>query len=53
MKLDIHCNKTKITMFSRDKCEVGNYNFQFKGEMIEIVEEYKYLGVVMESNGSF
>ena len=52
-KLDINCKKTKITIFSKEKCEVGNSNFQLKGENIEIVDEYKYLGVIMNYNGSF
>ncbi len=40
MKLDINCKNTKITIFSKEKCDVGNFNFKFKGENIEIVEEY-------------
>ena len=52
-KLDINCKKTKITSFSKEKCEARNFNSQFKGESIEIVDEYKYLGVIMNYNGSF
>ncbi len=52
-KLDINCKKTKITIFSKDRCQPENYNFQFKGEKIDVVENYKYLGVTMSYNGSF
>ena len=30
-----------------------NYDFQFKGQIIEIGDEYKYLDIVMNSNGNF
>ncbi len=29
-KLDINRKKTKITIFSKEKCDGGNFNFQFK-----------------------
>ncbi len=50
---DINCKKTKITIFTKTKSEADNYNYRFKGEKIEIIEEYKYLGAVMNYNGSF
>ena len=52
-KLHINCKKTKITIFSKEKCDSLNFNFQFKGENIDIVEHYKYLGVILNYNGSF
>lgn len=39
-KLHTNCKKTKITIFS-GKCDCLGFNFQFKGENIEIVEHYK------------
>ena len=30
-----------------------NYNFQFKGNNIETVDEYKYLGITFNCNGKF
>ena len=39
-KLSINCSKTKIVVFNRGRRQV-NYNFQFKGNNIEIVDEYK------------
>ena len=52
-KLDINCRKTKVTVFTKRKDYLNNYNFQFKGEKIEIVNEYKYLGVTLNYNGGF
>ena len=51
-KLDINCKKTKLTVFSKKKF-IRNYNFQFKGQNIEIVDAYKYLDIVMNFNGNF
>ncbi len=39
-KLDINCRKTKITIFTKRKDCARNYIFLFKGEQIEIVDEY-------------
>lgn len=52
-KLDINYRKTKVTIFSIGKIEVEDYAFQFKGDSIEVVDSYKYLGVTMSSNGGF
>lgn len=52
-KLHINCKKTKITIFSKEKCDSLNFNFQFKGENIEIVKHYKYLSVILNYNGNF
>ncbi len=52
-KLDINCIYTKITVFAKIKDSVRNFNFKFKGEQIEIVDEYKYLGVTLRCNGGF
>ncbi len=52
-KLDINCRKTKITVFAKRKDSGRNFNFKFKREQIEIVDEYKYLGVKLCYNGDF
>ncbi len=50
-KLNVNCNKTKIVNFSRGRVETSNYNFKFGEEEIEVVREYKYLGILFSYNG--
>lgn len=52
-KLQLNCNKTKIVMFSRGRVNTDNYKFEFGGENIEVVEDYKYLGVLFNYKGRF
>lgn len=49
-KLTVNCSKTKIVVFNRERIHL-NYHFQFDGQDIEIVEEYKYLGITFDCNG--
>ena len=51
-KLTVNCSKTKIVVFNRGRSHV-NYNFQFNGKSIEIVDQYKYLGITFNCNGRF
>jgi hypothetical protein len=49
--LNVNISKTKIVIFSRGK--VRNYpRFLLKDEAIEVVDDYTYLGVVLNYNGS-
>ena len=50
-KLHINYTKTKIIIFS--KGEAIRYVFTMNSNDIEIVNEYKYLGVLFSSNNSF
>ena len=52
-KLKVNCDKTKIVVFSRGQVQTNRYNFQLGGEDIEVVSEYKYLGVLFNYNGRF
>ena len=52
-KLEINCSKTKIAIFSNRKVIPSDYNFKYGSDSIEIVEWYKYLGVILNYNGSF
>lgn len=52
-KLKLNCNKSKIVIFSRGKVDLSKYEFQFGGEEIEVVEDYKYLGLTFNYNGRF
>lgn len=51
-KLTVNVNKTKILIFSGGKVP-SNQNFYFKNKTLEIVNEYKYLGVLLARSGSF
>ena len=50
-KLTVNTSKTKIVVFSKSRN--NQYNFSYKNEPIDVVEEYKYLGVMFHKNGSF
>ena len=52
-KLKVNCNKTKIVVFSRGKVNTDHYHFKFGNETIEIVNQYKYLGVSFNYNERF
>lgn len=52
-KLRVNCSETKIVVFNRGKSHCDNNNFQFDGENLEIVDEFKYLGINFNSNGRF
>ncbi|MEW8547414.1 MAG: reverse transcriptase family protein, partial [Candidatus Thiodiazotropha sp.] len=51
-KLKVNTNKTKIMIFSGGRIP-KNQKFYFKGQEIEIVNEYKYLGIFLARSGSF
>ena len=50
-KLNINYDKTKIVIFGSRK--IDKHVFKMDNNIIEIVKSYKYLGVIMTSNGSF
>lgn len=50
-KLNVNYSKTKIIVFGSRKNLTCAFNIN--GNPIEIVEDYKYLGVIFKSNGSF
>jgi hypothetical protein len=50
-KLKINFSKTKVIVFGTNK--PSKYSFNINGQPIETVKEYKYLGVVFSSSGSF
>ena len=50
--LKVNISKTKIIIFSHRRPST-NIKFYFKGEEIEIVNEYKYLGIYLSRSGSF
>jgi len=50
-KLHVNISKSKIVIFGSRN--VSNLNFHIGEQSIEIVDRYKYLGVIFTSNGSF
>ena len=50
-KLLVNGSKTKIVIFSRGRLQ--NINFVLNDESIEIVKEFKYLGILFSRSGSF
>ena len=46
-------DKTKIVIFSQGKPQIANHNFKIGDKSIEVVKNFKYLGVTFECNGSF
>ena len=50
--LDVNASKTKVVIFSRGK--VRNFrDFVFNGEVLEVVDEFTYLGVVFNYKNNF
>ena len=50
-KLQVNIKKTKIVVFSKGRKQ-RNMTFTLQEEEIEIVDEYKYLGIVLGKSGS-
>lgn len=51
-KLEVNCNKTKVIIFSKRKI-VNAPEFIYRGNALETVYEFKYLGVLFSFNGNF
>ena len=51
-KLTVNISKKKIVIFSRGRKQ-NRYEFKFQNKVLEIVNEYKYLGVFLGGSGSF
>ena len=52
-KLKVNVEKTKIMVFSRNGRYSKNMRFVYEEETLEIVKEFKYLGVIFKNNGRF
>ncbi len=52
-KPEVNVQKTKVTIFGNRKCNVQNIVFLYDGKQLEIVDEFKYLGIVLNFNGRF
>ena len=51
-KLTINISKTKVLIFSGGRYS-KNCNFYFKNVKLDLVSEYKYLGIDLSKSGSF
>ena len=52
-KLQVNAENTKVMIFSSRKVKSRNINFTIGGKSIDIVDEFKYLGVTISHNGNF
>lgn len=50
-RLTVNTDKSKIVVFSKGRQQ--NYCFYFNNSVVEVVKEYKYLGVLFSRSGSF
>ena len=60
--LQIHCNKwklkvntkkTKILILNKSGRLLKKHHFVFERETLEIVQEFKYLGIIIKASGIF
>ena len=51
-KLTVNTTKTKVVIFSKKKVR-QNQSFKIKGQNIEIIDSYCYLGMLFNYNGNF
>ena len=51
-KLDVNIEKTKIIIFNKTGKLIKSVKFTMRGQEMETVREYKYLGVVFDISGS-
>jgi len=52
-KLAVNFDKNKIVVFSKQKLNKGTMYFYYEPNSIEIVETYKYLGILFHYSGKF
>ena len=51
-KLSVNVEKTKIVIFGKSKWK-GKQIFKYDGKIITVEDSFKYLGVILNYNGSF
>ena len=50
-RLNVNVEKSKIVVFSQGRTP-NNLKFNLNGKQLEIVDEFKYLGVLLTANGN-
>jgi hypothetical protein len=53
MDLKVNIQKTKVMIFNKSGKVLKGYNFSFEEQSLELVSEYKYLGIIFKPSGSF
>ena len=51
--LNINPKKTKVVIFQKRATKCTEYSFHMDNEIIEIVQNYTYLGTLISSTGNF
>ena len=51
--LKVNITKTKVVIFSKSSCKNKGTEFTYANKRVELVESFKYLGVLFKSNGKF
>ena len=52
-KLKVNTDKTKILIFIKSGRLIKKHHFVFESEALEIVKEFKYLGIIIKASGIF
>jgi hypothetical protein len=52
-KLTVNDSKTKVIIFGNRKTNPNRLNFTYEGNALEIVDNFKYLGILFNFNGNF
>ena len=51
--LKVNINKTKVIIFNKSGKILKGFSFNFDDQIVEVVNEYKYLGIIFKPCGSF
>ena len=52
-QLSVNLSKTKVIVFNKGGHQFKRFSFTYNGSMVDIVNEYCYLGIVFSSSGTF
>jgi len=52
-KLTVNATKTKVLIFRKEGSVNRNIRFIYKGNVLEIVSKFTYLGIAFTTGGSF
>lgn len=51
--LKVNTDKTKVIIFNKSGKLLKGFSFSYETQLIELVTEYKYLGIIFKASGSF
>ena len=52
-KLNVNIDKTKSLIFNKSGTLIKTEKLYYKGDLMEPTKHYKYLGILLDSNGKF